>query len=89
MICWLSNGEGPLGCELKIWQWGAGGGGVAEEMTGLPKNCPAPQLINNDRPLIHKFMPQTFDDSKHCHAYSIETERELIILSEDKFTLII
>ena len=41
--------------------WGGGGllrnknlagGGVAEEMTGLPKNCPAPpQLINNDRPL--------------------------------------
>ena len=27
-------------------------GGVAEEMTGLPINCPAPQLINNDRPLI-------------------------------------
>ena len=67
MICWLSNGEGPLGgrgsalqtacglggggldCEIKIWQ----GGGGAIEMTGLPKNCPAPtpQLINNDRPL--------------------------------------
>ena len=28
------------------------GGGVAEEMMGLPKNCPAPpQLINNDRSL--------------------------------------
>ena len=53
MICWLSNGEGPLGAggqhykpsfvggvdfEIKIW-WG--GVGVAEEMTGLPNNCPA------------------------------------------------
>ena len=54
MIFWLSNGEGPGGgvsitnrllfggggvdCEIKILQ----GGGVAEEMTGLPKNCPAP-----------------------------------------------
>ena len=39
---------GRVDCEIKIWQ----GGGVAEEMTGLPKNCPAPPpLINNDRRL--------------------------------------
>ena len=31
---------GGVDCEIKIWR--GGGGGVAEEMTGLPKNCPSP-----------------------------------------------
>ena len=58
MLCWLSNGEGPLGGgggrgqhykpsvggggRLRNKYLAGGGGGVAEEMTGLPSNCPAP-----------------------------------------------
>ena len=66
MICWLSNGEGPLGwggCQhykpsvvggvnfkIKILQWG--GGRLIND--GFTKNWPAPPhpLINNDWPLI-------------------------------------
>ena len=57
MICWLSNGEGLLGGgggqHYKPSVVGGGGlrnkklaGGVDEEMTGLPKNCPAPAADN-------------------------------------------
>ena len=63
MICWLSNGEGPLGGGGQHYKPSVVGegrlrnknlaGGVDEEMTGLPKHCPAPQLIINDQPLRH------------------------------------
>ena len=60
MICWLSNGEGPLGGggqHYKPSVVGGGGrlrnknlaGGVAEEMTGLPKHCPAPAPTEADK----------------------------------------
>ena len=67
MICLLCNGDGSIGgggaggvsitnrlllgvdFEIQI-----GLGRVAEEMTDLPKNYPAPQLINNDWPLRPK-----------------------------------
>ena len=58
MICWLSNGDGSLGGQHykpSVVGGGVGvggggrlrnkklaGGGGAEEMTGLPQNCPAP-----------------------------------------------
>ena len=54
MICWLCNQDRAILCGGggdKNWA----GGGVAEEKTNLPTNCPAPPprppLINNDRPL--------------------------------------